>query len=49
MVLFGAMGGDFMAFFLKKSKLKKGVYLQIYESFYHPEKKLNIWAMNMKR
>ena len=28
-----------MAFFLKKSKLKKGVYLQIYESFYHPEKK----------
>lgn len=28
-----------MAYFLKKSKLKKGVYLQIYESFYHPEKK----------
>ncbi len=28
-----------MAYFLKKSKLKKGVYLQIYESFYNPEKK----------
>jgi hypothetical protein len=39
MVLYGAIGGDFMAYFLKKSKLKKGVYLQIYESFYHPEKK----------
>jgi transposase len=39
MVLYGAIGGNFMAYFLKKSKLKKGVYLQIYESFYHPEKK----------
>ena len=28
-----------MAYFLKKSNLKKGVYLQIYESFYNPEKK----------
>ena len=28
-----------MAFFLKKSKLKKGVYLQIYESFYDPVRK----------
>ncbi len=28
-----------MAYFLKKSKLKKGLYLQIYESFYNPEKK----------
>lgn len=28
-----------MAYFLKKSKLKKGVYLQIYESFYNPIKK----------
>lgn len=27
-----------MAYFLKKSKLKKGVYLQIYESFYDPER-----------
>jgi Transposase len=26
--------GDFMAYFLKKSNLKKGTYLQIYESFY---------------
>jgi len=28
-----------MAYFLKKSNLKKGLYLQIYESFYHPDKK----------
>lgn len=28
-----------MAYFLKKSNLKKGVYLQIYESFYSPDKK----------
>ena len=28
-----------MAYFLKKSKLKRGTYLQIYESFYNPEKK----------
>jgi len=28
-----------MAFFLKKSNLKKGLYLQIYESFYSREKK----------
>ena len=28
-----------MAYFLKKSNLKKGVYLQIYESFYDPDKK----------
>ncbi len=28
-----------MAYFLKKSFLKKGVYLQIYESFYNPDKK----------
>ncbi len=27
-----------MAYFLKKSKLKKGIYLQIYESFYDPER-----------
>lgn len=27
-----------MAYFLKKSNLKKGQYLQIYESFYDPEK-----------
>jgi hypothetical protein len=33
------VGGDFMAYFLKKSKLKKGIYLQIYESFYNPDKK----------
>lgn len=31
--------GDFMAYFLKKSNLKKGTYLQIYESFYDPQKK----------
>lgn len=29
----------FMAYFLKKSNLKKGVYLQIYESFYDSDKK----------
>ena len=28
-----------MAYFLKKSNLKKGMYLQIYESFYDPERK----------
>lgn len=28
-----------MAYFLKKSNLKKGLYLQIYESFYDPVKK----------
>lgn len=28
-----------MAYFLKKSNLKKGLYLQIYESFYNPGKK----------
>jgi len=28
-----------MAYFLKQSKLKKGTYLQIYESFYDPERK----------
>ena len=28
-----------MAYFLKKTKLKKGIYLQIYESFYNHEKK----------
>ena len=27
-----------MAYFLKKSKLKKGIYLQIYKSFYDPER-----------
>ena len=27
-----------MAYFLKQSNLKKGLYLQIYESFYNPEK-----------
>lgn len=27
-----------MAYFLKKSNLKKGVYLQIYESFYDPQR-----------
>ena len=31
--------GCFMAYFLKKSNLKKGVYLQIYESFYNPERR----------
>ena len=29
---------DFMAYFFK-SNLKKGIYLQIYESFYNPERK----------
>ena len=28
-----------MAYFLKKSNYKKGTYLQIYESFYAPERK----------
>jgi len=28
-----------MAYFLKKTNLKKGIYLQIYESFYNPDKK----------
>jgi len=28
-----------VAYFLKKSLLKKGLYLQIYESFYDPLKK----------
>lgn len=28
-----------MAYFLKKTNLKKGLYLQIYESFYDPVKK----------
>ncbi len=28
-----------MAYFLKKSKLKKGIYLQVYESFYDPQRK----------
>lgn len=28
-----------MAYFLKKSTLKKGIYLQIYESFYNPDKR----------
>lgn len=28
-----------MAYFLKKSKIKKGLYLQIYESYYDPERK----------
>ena len=28
-----------MAYFLKKSNLRKGTYLQIYESFYDPLKK----------
>ena len=31
--------GDFMAYFLKKTKNKKGTYLQIYESYYDPERK----------
>lgn len=31
--------GDVMADFEKKSNLKKGTYLQIYESFYDPERK----------
>lgn len=40
MVLHGAMHLEvFMAYFLKKSNLKKGLYLQIYESFYDPVKK----------
>jgi hypothetical protein len=39
MVLNGAFRRGFMAYFLKKSYLKKGLYLQIYESFYDPIKK----------
>jgi transposase len=31
-----------MAYFLKKSHYKKGVYLQIYESFYDPERKQTV-------
>ena len=31
-----------MAYFLKKSNLKKGTYLQIYESFYDPERKSTV-------
>ena len=31
--------GDFMAYFLKKTKIKNDIYLQIYESFYDPERK----------
>ena len=31
-------GCIFMAYFLKKTKNKKGLYLQIYESFYDPER-----------
>jgi transposase len=33
------VGGVILAFFLKKSKLKNGLYLQIYESYYNPDKK----------
>ena len=32
-------GGDGMSYFLKKSKLKNGMYLQIYESYYDPQRK----------
>lgn len=38
MVLY-CKGVFFMAYFLKKSNNKKGTYLQIYESFYDPERK----------
>ena len=31
-----------MAYFLKKSKLKKGLYLQIYESFYDPDRRQTV-------
>ena len=31
--------GDFMSYFLKKTNNKKGTYLQIYESYYDPERK----------
>ena len=31
-------GCIFMAYFLKKIKNKKGLYLQIYESIYDPER-----------
>ena len=37
MVLFLDFGGD-MAYFLKKTKNKKGLYLQIYESHWDPER-----------
>ncbi len=37
MVLY-CKGVNFMAYFLKKSNFKKGTYLQIYESFYDPER-----------
>lgn len=33
------MGVVFMAYFLKKTNNKKGTYLQIYESYYDPERK----------
>lgn len=33
------LGGDYMAYFLKKATLKGRTYLSICESFYHPEKK----------
>ena len=33
------IGGACVAYFLKKSNLKRGLYLQIYESFYNPDKK----------
>mgnify|MGYP002676079055 FL=1 len=41
MVLYGAMHkrGTGMAYFLKKSNTKKGVYLQIYESYRNKEKR----------
>ena len=40
MVLNGAFeGGTIVAYFLKRSNLKKGIYLQIYESFYDPLRK----------
>ncbi len=40
MVLNGVTeGAPILAYFLKKTNLKKGVYLQIYESFYDPRKK----------
>jgi len=40
-----------MAYFLKKSTNKKGLYLQIYESFYDPARRQTaqsrLWAMSM--
>lgn len=45
-------GGN-MAYFLKKSTNKKGLYLQIYESFYDPARRRRhtaqsrLWAMSM--